>query len=268
MQVEIWIGANQFAVVEDDLTAATFEQSWFFDSATGLMRATVNYQNVFLLDTNGNATATSLASYLATNPPAAGDTWTVAYTDNNGGNFQARTAQFQFLSQDPGDPGIVVTGAAGADQIYGTSGSDDLKGVNGNDIIIARGDNDRLTGGEGADTLTGDAGADVFVYLAPTDSQQTGGQVDVITDFTPGTDRFDFLAIDAKTQAGFAGDQAFVFVPNGAPAADPGVQANSITWYQSDGNTFIQADVTGDTTADMFIQLSGLKVLTTSDFIL
>src|SRR5262249_45845096 len=119
VQVEVHIGTNRFAIVEDDLTADTFEQSWFFDPTTGLMKATVDYDHIFLLDASGNATATTLADYLIANPPSAGDTWTVVYHDNDGGPFQARLAKFEFFVHDPGDPGIVVNGDATlADQIF------------------------------------------------------------------------------------------------------------------------------------------------------
>src|SRR4029079_924479 len=82
VQVEVVIGTNHFVIVQDDLTAATFEQSWFFDAASGLMKATVDYSHIFLLDGSGNATATTLAAFLTANPATAGDTWTVLYTDN------------------------------------------------------------------------------------------------------------------------------------------------------------------------------------------
>ena len=64
VQVEIVIGANHFVVVEDDLTALTFEQSWSFDPLTGLMKATVDYDHIFLLNSSGIATGTSLAQFL------------------------------------------------------------------------------------------------------------------------------------------------------------------------------------------------------------
>ena len=163
VQVELWIGANKFAIVEDDLTAGTFEQSWFFDSATGLMAATVNYSNIFLLNGAGVATATTLASFLGTNPPLAGQTWTLNYFDNDGGNFQARTVRFEFFFNDPGDPGIVVAGDnTKADLIYGTSGNDNLSGQAGNDTIIGRAGIDVISGGAGNDILRGGAGNDTI----------------------------------------------------------------------------------------------------------
>ena len=193
VQVEIIIGTNHFAVVQDDLTAATFEQSWFFDSATGLMKATVPLGSIYLLDGSGNATSTSLADYLIAHPPLFGDTWVLSFTDNDGGPYQARFAQFQFFTHDPGDPGIVVNGdAVLADQIYGTSGKDTLSGGGGDDIIIGRGSNDTLIGGLGNDSLDGGTGTDTANYLSASNgvtvdlniftAQNTGGAgIDTVT---------------------------------------------------------------------------------------
>ncbi|RWN40161.1 MAG: type I secretion C-terminal target domain-containing protein [Mesorhizobium sp.] len=189
VQVEIRIGANRFAVVEDDLTAGTFEQSWTYDPATGLMKATVDYDHIFLLDGAGVATTTTLADYLIANPPAAGDTWTLSYFDNDGGNYQARAVRFEFFSHDPGDPGITVNGDATlADQIYGTSGIDHLNGNGGNDVIIGRGGNDFLSGGGGSDLISGGDGNDLLVGGFGQDTM-TGGN---------GADTFKLDQLDIK----------------------------------------------------------------------
>lgn len=65
-------------------------------------------------------------------------------------------------------------------QLTGTAGRDTIVGTPGDDVI---------EGGEGADTLTGGAGADVFVYRSMRDAGDT------ITDFTPGVDRIDLIAL-------------------------------------------------------------------------
>ena len=163
VQVELLIGTNRFAIVEDDMSADTFEQSWFYDSTTGLMAATVSYENIFLLDGSGVATTTTLAQYLAIHPPVVGDVWTVSYYDNDGGNYQARSVKFDFYSNDPGDPGITVAGTALPDQAYGTSGSDNLSGNGGDDWLEGRGGNDYLNGGDGNDTLIGGSGNDTLI---------------------------------------------------------------------------------------------------------
>ncbi|KFL26322.1 hypothetical protein JP74_13125 [Devosia sp. 17-2-E-8] len=152
------------------------------------MKASVSYDQIFAVNSSGvvQPGAMSLATYLETHPLHAGDTWTISYVDNNGGNYQAREARFEFFYNDPGDPGIVVNGTAGVDVIYGTSGVDRLSGGGGDDIIDGRGGNDILTGGDGDDiliggagfdTLTGGAGADTF-KLTATDA------ADLIADYS------------------------------------------------------------------------------------
>jgi len=88
----------------------------------------------------------------------------------------------------------------------------------------------------------------------------------VIADFGLGNDVIDLSGIDANDATG--GDDAFTFFINAEPGTDPGVQAHGITWYQSGGDTLIQGDVTGDTTADFEIQLTGQHTLAEADFVL
>jgi hypothetical protein len=87
-------------------------------------------------------------------------------------------------------------------------------------------------------------------------------------DFVHGQDKFDFSGIDANTSLSKAakGDQAFAFA---LPEPNSNVVANSVTWFETGGNTIVQADVNGNTTADLTIVLTGLNHnLTASDFIL
>jgi hypothetical protein len=45
--------------------------------------------------------------------------------------------------------------------------------------------------------------------------------------------------------------------------------ANSVTWYESNGDTFFQGEVDGDTTADFVFTLTGINhQLTASDFLM
>src|SRR5215470_13355724 len=58
--------------------------------------------------------------------------------------------------------------------------------------------------------------------------------------------------------------QVFLFGGNNSA-----VVAHSVTWYESGGNTIIQADVNGNTTADLVIVLTGVgHTLTAADFVL
>ena len=72
----------------------------------------------------------------------------------------------------------------------------------------------------------------------------------------------DFSAIDANTAKG--GNQAFAFGDHNA-----NVVANTVTWFESSGNTIVQADANGDTSADLQIVLQGTNLnLQVTDFIL
>jgi Ca2+-binding RTX toxin-like protein len=142
---------------------------------------------------------------------------------------------------------------AGSDPISGTKGTDYIDGVTGNDTI---------RGGSGADVKWGGPGLDRFIFTAATDSSPSAP--DIISDFLNGTDRIDLSAIDANTSPKAKGDQAFAFADQNA-----NVVANSVSWFESGGNTIVQADVNGNTTADLTVVLTGINHnLTASDFIL
>jgi Ca2+-binding RTX toxin-like protein len=146
-----------------------------------------------------------------------------------------------------------LTGSAFGDVLTGSSGANTLNGLDGNDT---------LRGGGGADTLTGGAGIDKFMFVAATDSGPSAP--DIIRDFVHGIDKIDLSSIDASASSKAKGDQAFAFADH-----NPNVVANSVTWFESGGNTIVQADVNGNTTADLTIVLTGINLhLTTSDFIL
>jgi len=72
-------------------------------------------------------------------------------------------------------------------------------------------------------------------------------------------------AIDAATGGGVnSGDQAFAF-----GGQNPNVIGHSVTWFESNGNTIVQADVNGNTVADFKIVLAGTHLnLAQADFLL
>jgi Ca2+-binding RTX toxin-like protein len=144
-----------------------------------------------------------------------------------------------------------LTGSLFDDVLTGSSSSNVLIGLDGNDV---------LNGGNGADTLVGGSGADRFVFTALANSSPAAP--DTIVDFTHGVDFIDLSAIDANTSA--AGNQAFAFAGQGANAV-----AHAVTWYETGGNTVVQVDVNGNTTADLTIMLAGIDHhLSSTDFIL
>jgi Ca2+-binding RTX toxin-like protein len=154
----------------------------------------------------------------------------------------------------------VLLGGSGNDYIYGSGGKDILFGGSGGDSLLGGTGNDLLYGGSGKDKLLGGEGSDVFAYLDTRESLV--GLADVIGDFTHGVDKIDLSFIDAKLSQ--AGNQAFGF---GGQMNT--VLANSVTWYESSGNTIVQIDNTGNNVADMQLVLIGTSLgLTASDFVL
>ena len=98
-----------------------------------------------------------------------------------------------------------AVGGSGNDLIIGNSASNRLVGNAGNDV---------MSGGDGTDYFTGGAGSDTFIAdingaAALVPARRGDLPLDVITDFTRGSDRIDLSGIDAN--ANLAGDQAFVF---------------------------------------------------------
>ncbi|MBK8374947.1 MAG: hypothetical protein IPL18_08800 [Sphingomonadales bacterium] len=100
--------------------------------------------------------------------------------------------------------GNIVNTGDGGSQIRGSNGVDNITGGTGNDKIMSLG---------GADVLTGGTGNDQFRYFFETDSG-IGANADRITDFVSGSDKLNFLLMDADLAT--AGDQAFAFVGTGA----------------------------------------------------
>ena len=100
------------------------------------------------------------------------------------------------------------------------------------------------------------------MFAATADSRPN--TLDVIADFVHGVDSIDLTGIDANTLNKAKGDQAFVFGGQNAIVA-----ANTVTWFEQGGNTFVQADVNGDAKADFAVELLGINHnLTASDFLL
>ena len=153
--------------------------------------------------------------------------------------------------------------------IVGNTGNNVLSGGSGADTINGGGGTDIITGGAGQDTMTGGAGKDRFVFGPNiTDSGTTAATQDVITDYAAvipntmaGSDTIVLSAIDANTAT--AANDVFTFIGTGAFTA-----AGQIRYVQVGGNTFVEGNVDGGLGADFSIQLSGLKTLGASDFVL
>ena len=78
-----------------------------------------------------------------------------------------------------------LTGSNFNDSLMGDNNSNIITGGLGNDVLNGGGGDDFLIGGLGNNTLTGGAGADTFQWLKGNSGH------DLVTDFTPGTDKLD-----------------------------------------------------------------------------
>jgi Ca2+-binding RTX toxin-like protein len=155
--------------------------------------------------------------------------------------------------------------------LVGNSGANILSGDNGNDYITGGAGNDTLNGGAGNDTLIGGAGSDILNGGTGNDrfdfdlvSHSPAGPAlrdSIVGGFSHGFDLIDLSTIDANTLAG--GNQAFSFIGS---AAFSGV-AGQLRYSNYNGTVIIDADVNGDSTADMQILVAGTNFMAGTDFI-
>lgn len=154
----------------------------------------------------------------------------------------------------------IMVAQSGNDILNGLSGADQLFGHGGDDVLSGDGGEDLLIGGAGADLLTGGYEGDIF-QINDGDTG-LGAAADRITDFVQIVERIDLRGIDADS--GTAGDQAFSFI---GTAAFSGVAGE--LRYDFDGtDTWLHADVDGDSVADFEIVLSGGYPMVAGDFFL
>jgi Ca2+-binding RTX toxin-like protein len=162
-------------------------------------------------------------------------------------------------SSSPTKPTNEINGDGGANTLTGTNGDDIINGYGGNDILRGEFGADMLNGGTGKDTMYGgasDGASDVFIFTSSADSV-VGTKRDTIYDFEAKTDDLDLRGITA--QVAEAGQ---VFKLGAGP------QKYSVWYTEGRSETFVRADVNGDTKADFEIRLAGLKGMTADDFIL
>jgi Ca2+-binding RTX toxin-like protein len=184
-----------------------------------------------------------------------------------GGNWNDK------LSGDAHDN--VMAGDWGSDRLRGANGNDTLWGdafVNPDGSLFESGDvvegaseyNDTLLGGRGNDTLIGNFGADVLLggpgvdtykFIDALDSTVATG-VDTIAGLQQ-RDVVDFSAIDADGDA-TNGDSAFVLVDTFSGTPDAHSAGELTIGYDAVSDmTFFKADIDGDGTADMLINVNG-----------
>lgn len=149
----------------------------------------------------------------------------------------------------------LLMGGNGLDTLNGGTFNDRLFGEDGNDRIRGGAGEDRIIGGAGSDFTYGGSGADHFIFQSASDSA-AGSGVDRIFDFVIGEDAIDLSGV-IGAEFDFVGTS--VFSGNG-----PEVRLNEL----AGGSTVVQADIDGDSVADMQIFVSGVTGLSDSDFVL
>ncbi|MFM5958541.1 MAG: calcium-binding protein, partial [Dolichospermum sp.] len=118
-----------------------------------------------------------------------------------------------------------LEGGLGDDILTGSTGNDFLFGGDGNDLLTGGDGDDSLTGGLGSNNLLGGAGSDQFIFSGFNPFNTTGNGVDIIADFSTGTDQlvlsktvFDFLTSDVGI--GFSDPSDFDYVQDDEFAGD------------------------------------------------
>lgn len=150
----------------------------------------------------------------------------------------------------------VLHGGLGNDVITGLGG---LYGDEGNDILVGVNNlGQNFNGGAGVDKIATDGGADRIVYTQITDSGVGAGNRDIITDFDTGSGDVLYLYPLSTNPLHFLAMAAF----DGTSSAVRFVPEALNKW------TLVQIDMNGDNTADMEIELTGLKFLSADDFVL
>jgi Ca2+-binding RTX toxin-like protein len=153
----------------------------------------------------------------------------------------------------------MLFGSRGNDVLNGMGGHDTLLGGIGNDTINAGSGGDNIYGGAGGDTLTGGTGCDAFIYQSESDSP-FGSAHDRIADFQSGFDWIDLSAVDANTL--LSGNQAFSFIGTNSFTA-----AGQLRYVEANGVTTIYGNTDADSAPEFQIDLSGMIVLHSWDFI-
>ncbi|WP_438952167.1 VCBS domain-containing protein, partial [Porticoccus sp.] len=257
----VFINGLKFVVIAEN----DGQTQWGYDDETGLMTASVNYQNIYL---NGNDTEQSLAEYLLANPPLVGDEWTVVYADSGPGNEQARFVRFEFSFDSAGNPAITVAGSDNENLIFGGEGNDSLTGGITDDVIFGReGDdiingvagNNTLVGGSGDDTITGGDGNDLIFGGDGDDTIVAGAGDDLIEGGLDGD------AIDGgigNDTVSYANSSSAVNVNLAAGTATGGSGADTLINIENVTGSDFDDVITGDANANILVGGAGNDILT------
>ena len=168
-----------------------------------------------------------------------------------------------------GTADIDGTGNAENNVITGNIANNTLNGGDGDDILDGGDGDDILTGGLGSNNLFGGEGNDQFVFSGFTPFNTTDNGVDIIADFTTGTDQlvlsktvFDFLTSDVGI--GLSDPLDFDYVEDDELAGDSTAR---IVYSLGSGSLFYNqdADTAGFGTGGQF---AVVDFLTADDFVI
>jgi hypothetical protein len=230
-------------------------------SGTGDQILTVGFDGVAITTVEGGA-ITGIESITANLGAGTGDRLIYSSTAGVVVNLATGTASgFSSIANIEN-----ANGGTGNDVLTGGGNNNRLNGgLGGNDTIDAAAGDDALFGGLGADLLTGGTGNDSFFYDSTAESGTSAATRDILTSFdgagAVGGDIIVLNAIDANTGAG--GNQAFAFIGTAAFSA-----AGQLRFFQDGTNTFVEANTTGATGAELTIQVNGLHTFVAADFVL
>lgn len=135
------------------------------------------------------------------------------------------------------------------------AGRDEIIGSDENDILTGGKGMDRLTGRKGGDIMSGGHGADRFIYNSVSDSTNSLGSIDVITDFKASEgDKIDLSRIRASngTRLSYIGEAAFEGI------------AGQVRFALAT----LEVDIDGNLSADMSIALSNTTTFSSNLVIL
>ena len=169
-----------------------------------------------------------------------------------------------------GNGNNTITTGAGADTINSGNGNNNVNTGGGVDAIVTGSGNDTITGGAAADTMAGGSGADQFNYVFTNstfalEAADTGtvatGVIDILSDFTTGTDTINFTTAGANVTSTAAGGVANYAAALAAANVTfgAGTDAYNIQAYGSGTSwtavLFIDSDGASAGTADGAIQI-------------
>ena len=145
-------------------------------------------------------------------------------------------------------------------------------GNSGNNVLNGGAGNDTLIGNAGNDTLTTGGGSDRLLYDTNAAFTSSAVGLDLVTDFTIGTDKFvldktTFTALTSAAGNGFSASSEFSVVANNAAVGSSGAL---IVYSSATGDLFYNQDgaVAGLGSGGQFASLSRIPALTASDFII